>query len=172
MNNYALIAKIISIYNEKGYLKVQPNSGFESSLFNEQFVFADLFGAPRKFVVEDVLEIGKFLAVKFKNFNSPDEVAFLRGKDLIIPSQEIKKSGKDVFLLSELKKLVVYRNNMFFGKVKDVLNLKANDVLVVENEKGKEILVPFVEKFIKNIDVENGRMDLIEGKEDLFDDAN
>jgi 16S rRNA processing protein RimM len=171
LNNYALIAKIISIYNEKGYLKVQPNPGFESSLFKRQFVFADVFGAPRKFFVEDVFEVGKFLAVKFKNFDSPDEVAFLKGKDLIVSSREVKSAGEDVFLLSELKKLVVYRNNVFFGKVKDILNFKANDVLVIENEKGKEILIPFVEEFIKNIDVEKGRMDLTDSEEDLFDDA-
>lgn len=171
MNDYALIAKINSIFNAQGYLKAKPVEGFEKCLFEREFVFVDVFGAPRKFFLEDVFENGEFVAVKFKNFGSSGDVNFLIGKEILLPAEEVKDSEKNVFLLSELTKLTVYRNGKFFGRVKDILNFKANDVLVVQDVKGEEVLIPFVKDFVPNVDLENGRIDLISGEGDLFDVA-
>ncbi len=171
MNNYTQIAKIISIYGKKGYLKVDIVPNFKDALLNAEQVFVDVFGAQRKFIVEEILETGKSFFIKFKNFDSSDEVAFLKGKDISLLLQNVKSSEEKIFLLSELKKFTVYRNGSFFGKVKDILNLDANDVLVLEDADGKEVLIPFVKSIIKKIDDKQKRLELIDGKGDLFDVA-
>ncbi len=171
MNNYALIAKIVSVFNEQGYLKVIVSPGLKDVLLKQTIVFVDVFGLPRKFYVEDVFQRENFLAIKFKNFDSSEDVAFLNGKEILLPSEELQGAKKDFFLLSELKNVTVYRNGTFFGKVKDILNLEANDVLVLENKEGEEVLIPFVESIIKSVDIEGRRIDLIDGEGELFDVA-
>jgi 16S rRNA processing protein RimM len=171
LNNFVLIAKIISIYGKKGFLKLNPVSDFENLIERKQRVFIDVFGDFRKFYVAETKESENFLAIKFENFDSSDEVKFLLGKDILLPAEEVKSSFDDVFLSGELIGLRVFRNGKFFGKVLNILNLKANDVLVIMTPDMGEVLIPFVDALIKKIDMDAKRIDLIDGEGDLFDVA-
>ena len=46
----------------------------------------------------------------------------------------------------------IYEGNIF-GKVVDIMKTKANDILVVKNN-GKEVLVPLVDVYIENVDLD------------------
>ena len=53
------------------------------------------------------------------------------------------------------------------GKVDDIFPTGSNDVYVVKDELGKQILLPAIESVIKEIDIKNKKIivDLIEGLE-------
>ena len=55
------------------------------------------------------------------------------------------------------------------GKLKDVLQTGANDVYIVEQPSGKEVLIPAIKPCILTIDLEAGEMKvhLLEGLLDL-----
>ena len=53
----------------------------------------------------------------------------------------------------------------FLGKIVDVFPTGSNDVYVVKDDLGKQVLLPAIGDVIKNVDVENKKMvvHLIEG---------
>ena len=63
--------------------------------------------------------------------------------------------------------MYIHRQEEFLGKVYDIFSTGSNDVYVVKNELGKQILLPAIESVIKKIDIKNKRIivNLIEGLE-------
>ena len=45
-----------------------------------------------------------------------------------------------------------------FGKVDDIFNTGSNDVYVVKDELGKQILLPGIDEVIKDVDLEQGKI--------------
>lgn len=45
-----------------------------------------------------------------------------------------------------------------FGKVDDIFNTGSNDIYVVKDELGKQILLPGIDEVIKNVDLEQGKI--------------
>ena len=46
----------------------------------------------------------------------------------------------------------------YFGKIIDVFSTKSNDVYVVKDNAGKQILLPAIKQVIKEVDLKRGKM--------------
>ena len=44
------------------------------------------------------------------------------------------------------------------GKVDDIYNTGANDIYVIKDELGKQVLLPGIKDVIKNVDLEGGKI--------------
>ena len=97
------------------------------------------------------------------NVGEPKEPFVLKykGEPVYIDKNEIKIDG---ILNEELIDMDVYNEDSFIGKVTDILNNGVYDILVIEKENNKN-LVPNINEFIKNIDLENKKIqiNMIEG---------
>ena len=49
-------------------------------------------------------------------------------------------------------------DNEYLGKLEDIYNTGSNDIYVVKNELGKQVLLPAIEDVIKNIDMDNKKV--------------
>jgi 16S rRNA processing protein RimM len=87
------------------------------------------------------------------------EAAFaLRGQLLTVPESELEPLGEGQYYRFQLVGLVVHSTaGASLGRVTEVLTTGANDVYVVQGERG-EILVPATDDIVKEIDLERGRM--------------
>ena len=54
---------------------------------------------------------------------------------------------------------MVYQNDLI-GVVDDVFTAGASDVYVIKRKGKKDLLIPAIESVIKNIDIENKRIDV------------
>ena len=73
------------------------------------------------------------------------------------------------FYYEELEGLTVYNEDgEKVGRVKRVFEQPASHILEIEKENGKTFLVPFIEQFVKAVDLEGKRLvvSLIEGMGD------
>ena len=61
-----------------------------------------------------------------------------------------------------------FSGDALLGKVKEILSPGANDVWVVQRTKQKNLLVPYIEQVVKQIDIESKRI-VIEPMEGLLD---
>ncbi len=63
--------------------------------------------------------------------------------------------------------MCILKTGRYLGKVDDVFKTGSNDVYVVKDELGKQILLPAIKDVIKNVDLENKKIivNLIEGLE-------
>ncbi|MGM0929112.1 MAG: ribosome maturation factor RimM [Actinomycetota bacterium] len=79
----------------------------------------------------------------------------LRGAKLFIDTDDVEDDD-DAWYEHELVGLDVRVADEVVGKVSGLNTMPAQDLLVVENVDGQEVLVPFVEAIVPEVDVEAG----------------
>lgn len=152
MNDFFLIARVVSLFGKDGYIKIEPVSDFTERFFNLSIVYIDFWGEKKEFVVEDVKQLKNTFALKIKNFDDERSSKLLIGRDVFVEESESFKLPENTFYVHDLIGSKVYRMDEEIGVVKDLLTSPANDVLVIESKDKKEILIPFVLEFIENFD--------------------
>ena len=102
---------------------------------------------------------GENLLVRFEGFTDCDQAGVFRNQSVSIKANEAQPLKEGRFYHHEIIGLTVLdENRNTIGKVTEILVTGANDVYVVMNEAGDEVLVPAVKEFIKKIDPENCEM--------------
>ncbi len=152
MKEYFLIAKIISIYGKNGFVRIKSYSDFSDRFFDLEKVYLDFWGSKKKFIVQKVIKRKNYLALKFKNFDSAPESAFLVGKEIFVNEENLIQLPADHYFVHDLVGSKVFRNDVEIGILKDVLKYPANDVYAIESNSGKELLLPAVSEFIRSLD--------------------
>ena len=97
-----------------------------------------------------------FPIVRFKGISDRTEVSKLTGKGIFLQKKDMKKLKEDEFYVMDLIGMTAYdiRSEKEIGKIKDVLTNTAQPIYVIESNKKKDILVPGVPQFIKDINLE------------------
>ena len=54
--------------------------------------------------------------------------------------------------------MYIQMKEKFFGKVEDIYNTGSNDIYVVKNDLGKQILLPGISDVIKDVDLNNKKI--------------
>ncbi len=165
MSDFFLIGSILSPYGKDGAVKISSFSDQPDRFVKLKKVYIDFFGDKKEFLIEKVSEHKEFLSVKFKNFDSAEDAEVLAGKNIFVDDQGIIKLPEGTYFVHDVIGSRVYRNNKEFGTLTDVLNYPANDVYVIEDTEGKEILIPAVKDFIKSYDPDKKILVLTPGDE-------
>ena len=100
--------------------------------------------------------------VTFKDHHHINDVEKYKGLDLLI---EVDGSEDDDFYYYELEGCQVYYHDELLGEVSEILETQAHEILRISCEGKKDILIPYVERFILNVDADEKRIDVdvIEG---------
>ncbi len=169
MDDYFLIAKIVAVSGNDGYVRITSFSDFPKRFYELSKVFLDFFGEKKEFFVEDVKEKKNIFYIKFRNFKSEEELEILLGKEIYVDSENVITLPEDHYFIHDLLGSKVLRNGEEFGILKDILVSPANDVYVIESF-GKEILIPAVKEFIEDFDAANKILILKPGENFYEDD--
>ncbi len=172
MENYFLIADIISVFSEDGYVKIKSHSDFPERFFLLKEIYIDIFGDKRLFIVEDVERIESYFILKFRNFDFDVDVEFLVGSSVYVNEKDIVALDDETYFIHDLVGCNVFFNDKFFGKIVDILSLTSNDVYVVEDDDGNEKLIPAVSEFILEINIDKKIVFLKQDFDELSDDEN
>ena len=100
--------------------------------------------------------------VTFKDHHHINDVEKYKGLDLLV---EVDGSEDDDFYYYELEGCQVYYHDELLGEVSEILETQAHEILRISCEGKKDILIPYVERFILNVDADEKRIDVdvIEG---------
>ena len=80
-------------------------------------------------------------------------------KALVINRKDAKPLEEGTYYIVDLLGLEVYTDEgILLGKVDDIFNTGSNDIYVVKDELGKQVLLPGIEDVIKEVDIENGKI--------------
>lgn len=151
------IGKVVNTHGIKGEIRIISDFKFKENAFkvgNKLLINNDevIISNYRKhkcydmITLEGINDINDVL--KYKN-----ESVYINRKDLVY----------DGYLDQDIIGLSVYDKEKYMGKVIDIYKTKANDILVIENKKRH--MVPYIDEFVKNIDIENKKIEIeyIEG---------
>ena len=158
MDEFFLIAEIVSVYASDGSVVLKSFSDFEERFFDLQEVFIDFFGNFKKLYVEYVEKINGVLIIKFYKFNNEEDVRDFLGRRLYVNSKKLYKLPTDMFYIHDLIGSNVFRNKKFFGKLIDVIIIPDNNLYVIENDKKQQVMIPAVEKYFLEIDIKNKKL--------------
>ncbi len=104
--------------------------------------------------------------VTFENITTLDEAILYKGTVFYADRDDISRDKGDVFIADMIGLDVVdEESGEKYGVLKDVISPAGRDIYVVDDVNGGEFMIPSVAEFIRNIDVEGGKIlvHLIEG---------
>lgn len=150
--NRVAMGYIKGVFGIKGWLKIAANTEYSDSLLDY----------PEWQLVKDgktvsvTLEAGKVvngeLQVKFEGINDRDLAFSLRGYTIEIPREAFAPTEEGEYYWADLVGMtVVNKDHTVLGKVSNLMETGANDVLVVNGKYG-QILIPFVSQYIETVD--------------------
>lgn len=170
MNDLFLIAEIKSAFGKNGFLLIDSFSDFSERFLNLNSVYLEFFGSSKKFFVENVKVIDGACAIKFKGFDTIDDVKILYGKKIFVDKENLVQLSENTYFIHDLIGSEVFKELKLLGIVKDVMMLPANDVLVIEDIDKRELLIPVIKDYIKFFDPVLKRLELVSGCDLLYND--
>ena len=150
------LGKIIKPHGVKGELKVFLYNDRSSTLKEGLYIWFKLDEKFVKYSVNNLRGITKKSQIlKIKEVDTFDKAMIISKKEFFVSRNDFEELDENSFYLNDLIGCDVFdEKNQSLGKILDVLNFPANDVLLISYED-KEIMVPFVEDFILLFDLDN-----------------
>lgn len=98
---------------------------------------------------------GGIVLLKLEGIDSQAEAEAYIGYELAIPRDECAELPPDSYFVFDLIGMkVVLSNGEEAGVVRDVQSISDQDLLVVETEHGKEVLIPLVSEIVTDLSLE------------------
>lgn len=166
MQEYFEVGQIVNTFGIKGQLKVKPFTDDMERFEELKTVYICKKNEMKKVEIEDVKYNKQCVLLKVKGIEDLTEAEKYKGLFLKIDRKDAKKLPKDTYFIADILGLEVYTDEgKLLGKVDDIFPTGANDVYVVKDELGKQILLPSIPEVLKEIDLEKGKVivHLIEG---------
>lgn len=160
------VGVIASTHGVKGEVKVFPTTDDAARFKQLKEVLLDTGKERLPLTIEHVKFFKNMVILKFKGYDSINDIEKYKSKDLLIFRENAVELGPDEYFITDLIGLEVMTDQgETLGVMKDVLETGANDVYVVELESGKELLVPAIGECILDVNLEERTMKihLLEG---------
>ena len=99
------------------------------------------------------------LIIKLKNVNTRQEAEMLKGAILFVPKKVFSSLKGENIYLCEVLNFEVYDQQLgVLGKIYAFSSNGAQDLLLVQNEQGMQMEIPFIKAFVVHIDFELKRV--------------
>ena len=145
---------IKGVFGIKGWLKIAANTEYADSLLDYPEWQLSKDGKTLNVTLEAGKIVSGELQVKFEGIDDRDQAFALRGYTIEIPREEFAPTEEDEYYWADLVGMtVVNKDNIVLGKVINLMETGANDVLMINGEHG-QILIPFVSNYIETVDTE------------------
>lgn len=163
---YLSLGVIIGRFALDGSVKVLSSTDFSSDRYKKG---RTLFLRKEEDIVQVTVNkyrhSGELDIVTFNELTTPEEALAKKGYEILIDKQEAKLP-KNTYHFYELESCLVYdEKDNYLGKVIKVMEYPAQITLRVKRDNGKIFQVPFVDAFIKKVDISNHKIiiNVIEG---------
>ena len=166
MQEYFEVGQIVNTNGLKGLLKINPFTDDITRFEKLKTIFIEHKKELLEFEIESVRYQKKQVLLKLKGIDTIEEAEKYREDYLKINRNKEEKLPENTYYIVDLIGLDIYtENGELLGKLDDIFSTGSNDVYVVKNSEGKQILLPAISDVIKNIDLEQKKIvvNLIEG---------
>lgn len=144
------VGQIINTHGIKGEVKVKSFTDFEDLRFKKgNTVYLD----------DEILEIHSFrihkgfVLLTFKGYQNINDVEKWKGKELFVSIDDLHELEENENYYYELSDCNVYDEEAhLLGTVSELIETPAHLILRVSSADKKDLLIPFVEQFILDVD--------------------
>ena len=159
MQKYLEVGQILNTHGLKGYLKVVPYTD-DIERFEELKKIIIVYQKENiEYEIEKVKYLKGMVLLKLKGIEHINEAEKYKNCFLKIKREDAKKLEENTYFIADLIGLSVYNEEKEkIGTLDEIFPTGSNDVYVVKNEKGKQILLPAISSVIKKVDLEEGKI--------------
>ena len=156
MKEYFEIGQIVNTNGLKGVLKIKPFTD-DITRFNElKTVYISINKKLKEFEIETVRYAKNMVFLKLKGIDTVEEAENYRNLYIQINRENAAELEENSYYIADLIDCeVITDEQVNLGKIVDVFPTGSNDVYVVKDDVGKQILLPAIKDVIKKVDVEN-----------------
>lgn len=160
------IGQIVNAVALRGEVKVYNYSDYKERYEELDYIYVE----EKKTKIEKVRYMNQMVILKLEGANDRNAAEALKGKSVFIGEGQLRVLPEDTYYVKDLIGLEIRdQEDNKIGKLKDVIQNSAQDLYEIELESKNTTLIPAVEEFILDINVEEKfiRVKLIEGMLDL-----
>jgi len=158
-DEFITIGKVVSTQSNKGEVNVLPLTDSTGRFKNLDTVFLRDNNSRTTLNIEKIRIKENTVILKLKDIENIQEAKMIVGSFLEVERKNAVKLPKDTYFVFEIIGLEVYdENNIFLGKVENVISTGSNDVYIVKDKNNKELFIPAIREVVKNIDLEKKRI--------------
>lgn len=156
MEEYFEIGQIVNTSGLKGILKIKPFTDDIKKFSNLKTIYIKTKSGLTEFKIEQVRYVKNMVMLKLAGIDTVEETEKYRNLYIkILRDQEEELEEGSYYVVDILGCKVNTDANQELGKIVDVFQTGSNDVYVVKDEQGKQILLPAIKQVIKNVDIKN-----------------
>ncbi len=155
------IGKIYTTFGLNGDVKVYTY--VEDAVFQtfdgEEIWIGDEDSSLKVKVKSAKLSKKKNFLVKLEGFDSVGKSKRIVGKTITIEESKLPAVKEDEYYFYQVIGMKVYdEDGNYLGKIADVIQTGSNDVFVVKNENGEELMIPSIKDYILKLDKEHSEL--------------
>lgn len=161
MDKWYNVGKIVNTHGIKGEVRIISRTDFPEERYkvgNTLHIFiADK--EPIEVTVQSHRTHKNFDLVTFEGYDNVNDVERFKDSLVKVHESQLGELEEGEYYFHEIIGCtVVTEEGEELGAIKEILTPGANDVWVVKGAKGKEILIPFIDDIVKEIDIEEKRI--------------
>ena len=153
------IGQIVNTFGIKGMVKVKPFTDDIRRFDELKIVYVEKNNNQIEYEIEEVKYHKDMVLIKFKGIDKVEQAEMLRNSYLTVSRESVEKLEEGRYYIVDLLGLEVYTDEqILLGTLEDIFNTGSNDIYVVKDKQGKQILLPAIQDVIKQIDIENKKI--------------
>ena len=159
MNDFLEVGQIVNSYGIKGFFKVVPFTDDITRFDDLDSIYIEKNKKLEKKEIEEVKYHKHLVLLKIKGIDDINDTEQYKNCILKIDRANAVELPEDTYFITDLIGIDVYtEENEFLGNITDIFPTGSNDVYVVKDEKGKQILLPAIGEVIKEVNVEEKKI--------------
>ncbi len=151
------VGKIVNTQGVKGEIRVISRTDFTEARYkvgNTLYLFKAEGTEPIEVTVKSHRVHKTFDLLTFEGYNNLDEVEKLRDYIIKVPKDQLEELEENEYYFHEIIGCTVLtEEGEELGKISEILTPGANDVWVVKRKGGKDLLIPYIEEIVKDINI-------------------
>lgn len=151
------IGQIVNTFGIKGMVKIKP---FTDDIKRFDKLKTIYVGKTKiEYEIQEVKYHKEMVLLKLKGIDTVEQADTLRNSYITVPRELVDELEEGRYYIVDLLGSNVYTDKEeHLGILEDIFNTGSNDIYVVKDQKGKQILLPAINDVIKNIDVKNKKI--------------
>ena len=160
---YIKIGAIANTHGLRGTLKVKSFTDFKQERYKKgNTLYISFKGEYIPVTILKMKTVKGLEYIDFKEYTHINDVEKFKGSELFVHQKDVHKiDEEDAFYYTDLIGCEVYVDGPI-GIVKDIREYPQGEYLVINTEEKKNVLVPFLKEFVKDVDLKNKKIYLRE----------
>jgi 16S rRNA processing protein RimM len=173
MTEWFQVGKIVNTHGIRGEVRIISQTDFADERYQvgNELVIGDSPNGPMTHVIiESHRRHKNFDLLTFEGYPNINDVQGFKGQNLYVSEDQMGELGENEFYYHEIIGCeVVTDEGVELGKIKEILSTGANDVWVIQRKGKRDLLIPYIEEVVKDINPTEKKV-VIHVIEGLIDD--